>query len=134
MEKSNSSYVLLKGDIKMIIYAILDEQNRVTMWSRTPFEQAQEYNIDDDTHFLDYSFSYYLKDGKLEYDESTKEQAEKQEKIIREIGELKNKLIQTDYQAIKFAEGWISVETYKNTLAQRQEWRNQINKLESELI
>ena len=122
----------------MIIYAILDEKNRVTMWSRTPFEQAQEYNIDDGEHFLEYSFSYYLKDGKkdgkLEYDESTKEQAEKQEKIIREIGELKNKLIQTDYQAIKFAEGWINVEAYKNTLAQRQEWRNQINKLESELI
>lgn len=118
----------------MIIYAILDEQKRVSMWSKTPFKSAQNYEIDDDEHFLEYSFSYYLKDDKLVFDESTKEKAEMQEKIIRQIGELKTKLIQTDYLALKFAEGWLTAEEYKENLAQRQKWRDEINKLESELL
>lgn len=55
--------------------------------------------------------------------------AEKQTRIA----ELKCKLSETDYQAIKYAEGLISETDYAPIKAQRQAWRDEINALESEL-
>lgn len=43
---------------------------------------------------------------------------------------LKQKLAETDYKAIKFAEGLISAEDYEPIKLQRQKWRDEINKLE----
>lgn len=48
----------------------------------------------------------------------------------REIAELKRNLSNTDYKAIKYAEGLITEEEYAPIKAQRQEWRNRINYLE----
>lgn len=50
----------------------------------------------------------------------------------REIAQLKAKLSETDYQAIKYAEGFISDEEYAPIKAQRQAWRERINELEEE--
>ena len=52
---------------------------------------------------------------------------------LAEIEELKTKLQDTDYQAIKYAEGQISEEEYAPIKAERQAWRNKINELEAEL-
>lgn len=49
----------------------------------------------------------------------------------REIIDLKGKLRDTDYQAIKYAEGQISEEEYAEIKAQRQAWRDRINELET---
>ena len=49
------------------------------------------------------------------------------------IQELKRNLTATDYKAIKYAEGLLSVEEYAGIKAERQAWRNEINKLEAEL-
>lgn len=49
------------------------------------------------------------------------------------IVELKQKLQETDYKAIKYAEGELSQEEYAETKAQRRAWREEINKLEEEL-
>lgn len=46
------------------------------------------------------------------------------------IAALKAQLAATDYQAIKFAEGWISEEEFSPIRAARQEMRDQINELE----
>lgn len=46
---------------------------------------------------------------------------------------LKQKLQQTDYKAIKYAEGWLSEEEYAEVKAERQRIRDEINKLEQEL-
>lgn len=46
------------------------------------------------------------------------------------IDELKAMLSSTDYQAIKFAEGLISNEDYEPIKNQRQQWRDEINRLE----
>ena len=46
------------------------------------------------------------------------------------IGELKDLLTATDYQAIKFAEGQLTEEEYAPIKAQRQAWRDEINQLE----
>ena len=43
------------------------------------------------------------------------------------IQELKNKLKETDYQAIKFAEGQISEEDFAPIRTQRQLWRDKGN-------
>lgn len=48
----------------------------------------------------------------------------------QEIATLKGYLSQTDYKAIKYAEGWITEEEYAETKAQRQAWRDRINELE----
>ena len=47
-----------------------------------------------------------------------------------EISKLKAKLAETDYQAIKFAEGVLSEAEYAPMRTQRQYWRDRINDLE----
>lgn len=53
--------------------------------------------------------------------------------IENKIIKLKIKLKNTDYKAIKYAEGALSFADYADTLKQRQEWRAEINALETEL-
>lgn len=48
------------------------------------------------------------------------------------IADLQNRLAETVYQAIKFAEGWTTEEEYAPIKAQRQAWRDEINSLEAE--
>lgn len=50
----------------------------------------------------------------------------------RQIAALKKNLINTDYQAIKYAEGLLTEEQYAPIKAQRQSWRDEINELENE--
>ena len=62
--------------------------------------------------------------------------SEQEIKVIKNnnrIIELKQKLQETDYKAIKYAEGELSGEEYAETKAQRRAWREEINKLEEEL-
>lgn len=49
------------------------------------------------------------------------------------ITKLKRNLADTDYQAIKYAEGQLTEQEYASMKAQRQAWRDEINKLEEEL-
>ena len=51
----------------------------------------------------------------------------------KRINELKALLQETDYQAIKYFEGFISETDYTPIKAQRQAWRDEINALEAEL-
>lgn len=57
-----------------------------------------------------------------------------QEEIVHsQIYELKQKLAQTDYQAIKYAEGELPYSEYEPVRKQRREWRAEINRLEAQL-
>ena len=47
-----------------------------------------------------------------------------------QIAELKQKLADTDYIACKIAEGAATIKEYANELQQRQQWREEINRLE----
>lgn len=47
------------------------------------------------------------------------------------IMELKRLLAESDYKAIKYAEGLITAEEYAPIKAERQAWRDEINELES---
>ena len=53
--------------------------------------------------------------------------------INREINELKKKLFDTDYKAIKYAEGLLTDEEYVEIKVQRELWRKRINELEASL-
>lgn len=47
------------------------------------------------------------------------------------IAELKQKLAETDYAVIKIAEGEATQDDYAEVLAQRKDWRAEINKLQA---
>ena len=51
-------------------------------------------------------------------------------KDMTEITELKQKLKDTDYVAVKIAEGEATKEEYADILEQRKQWRERINELE----
>lgn len=53
--------------------------------------------------------------------------------IKNRISNLKVKLNESDYQAIKYAEGLITELEYQPTKQLRQQYRNEINQLEEEL-
>lgn len=55
-----------------------------------------------------------------------------QELNQQRINDLKYQLDETDYQAIKFAEGAMTEEEYAPMREQRQEWRDEINRLKEE--
>ena len=70
--------------------------------------------------------------ARLEYEQQLQRQAEIDE-VQRKINETKAKLSQTDYQAIKYFEGFISEVDYAPIKTQSQAWRDEINALEAEL-
>ena len=53
------------------------------------------------------------------------------EEYAAEIQALKRSLAETDYKAIKYAEGVMADEDYQATGIQRQAWRRRINELEA---
>ncbi len=60
-------------------------------------------------------------------------EAERMEKeaIPYEIAALKQQLEETDYQTLKYFEGWLTAEEYAPIKAHRQRLRNEINRLEA---
>lgn len=83
-------------------------------------------------------YSYYaVVDGKFTIKRRTPTDEEvsrdKTQTINKEISELKKKLFDTDYKAIKYSEGWLTDEEYAEVKAQREEWRKRINELEASL-
>ena len=83
-------------------------------------------------------YSYYaVVDGKFTIKRRTPTveeiKADEAATINKEISELKKKLFDTDYKAIKYSEGWLTDEEYAEVKAQREEWRKRINELEETL-
>lgn len=81
-------------------------------------------------------YSYYaVVDGKFTIKRRTPIEEEVKTdgaaEINRQIRELKQKLFDTDYKAIKYSEGWLTEEEYAGVKAQREEWRKRINELEA---
>ena len=66
----------------------------------------------------------------VEIEEDRKDKLQDQE-ILHKIDLLKQRLQETDYQAIKFAEGWLSEEEFSPLRSYRQSLRDKINQLEA---
>lgn len=80
----------------------------------------------------------YVEVTQEEWAELTKQTGPTSEQLAIEekknqIASLKAELAKTDYQCLKFLEGWISEEDYAEIKAHRQSLRDQINELEAEL-
>lgn len=80
-----------------------------------------------DIEFSDIDDWPYLKD---KCPHKTQEMIDR-ENAIQEIANLKKQLSDTDYKAIKYAEGMLTEEEYAEVKEQRQGWRDRINELES---
>ena len=83
-------------------------------------------------------YSYYaVVDGKFTIKRRTptveEVKTDEATEINRQIRELKRKLSDTDYKALKYSEGWLTDEEYAEVKAQREEWRSAINQLEERL-
>ena len=73
-----------------------------------------------------------LIDGKIFLGKTDAEKAS--EEAIEKIHVLKMQLAETDYIASKIAEGSATTKDYADKIAERQEWRAEINRLEKLVI
>lgn len=83
-------------------------------------------------------YSYYaVENGEFVIKRRTPSEAETKADTIasinQQIRELQGKLAATDYQAIKYSEGWITEKDYTEIKANRQSWRDAINQLQAQL-
>ena len=76
--------------------------------------------------------SYLLKEREATAEEIARFEEMKKPKPKARISELKRLLAESDYKAIKYAEGFIPEDEYAPIKAQRQAWRDEINLLEGE--
>lgn len=90
----------------------------------------------DGIRYASVSESWLIKHGFTEIVQTpytpTEEEINRKQKINR-IKVLKQLLTNSDYKAIKYAEGLINEEEYASIKEERQNWRNEINELENEL-
>ena len=83
-------------------------------------------------------YSYYaVENGEFVIKRRTPSEAETKADTVasinQQIRELQGKLAATDYQAIKYSEGWITEKDYTEIKANRQSWRDAINQLQAQL-
>ena len=83
-------------------------------------------------------YSYYaVENGEFVIKRRTPSEAETKADTIasinQQIRELQGKLTATDYQALKYSEGWITEKDYTEIKANRQSWRDAINQLQAQL-
>ena len=83
-------------------------------------------------------YSYYaVENGEFVIKRRTPSEAETKADTIasinQQIRELQDKLSATDYQALKYSEGWITEKDYTEIKANRQSWRDTINQLQAQL-
>ena len=86
--------------------------------------------------FSDYTTTYRLLDDEVQYsnDGSVWTEPEPYEPTVEDkINALKQELASTDYQAIKYAEGWFTEDEYAPIKEMRESLREQIRALESDI-
>ena len=76
---------------------------------------------------------YHFVNGEYILDEVKEQEEIAKEQVEQEIAMLKQELADTDYEAIKYSEGWFTDEEYSPIKAKREELREQIRKLESDV-
>ena len=101
------------------------------------FEEAKKWVKEHNTTLEELVERRTVRDGSLyRYfqigkDFRTSEPTEEQVKM-QKITQLKRQLSLTDYAVIKIAEGAATKEEYAELIAQRRQWRQEINNLEAE--
>lgn len=105
------------------------ENNIITGYTEIPLDENQKvYEFtDEQLKFIDSNL------GKINVNLEVVESLKLKGEYLLKIEKLKNLLHETDYKAIKYAEGLISEEEYLPVKELRQSYRTEINKLEDEL-
>lgn len=85
-----------------------------------------EYKIVTKTRDIEQTVRYFEIKKKTEIEPTIEELK------ARRITDLKSELVATDYVVIKIAEGVATPEEYAEIIAQRQQWRQEINALEAQ--
>ena len=109
----------------------LDENNYLTCFAHTGTEE-DIYELKPTEMKLDYLNCYKLVDDEIIFDEEKYNSLVDTKAKEDEIARLKKELADTDYEAIKYSEGWFSEEEYAPIKAKREALREQIRALESE--
>ena len=115
-------FVLLLNRDKRILSATLSDFARAY-----PPESTVSVDVLPEGDITDYLY----KDGEYIYDPIIVNKGGAE--VKKEIRLLKSQLSESDYKAIKYAEGWISEEDYAPIKAERQALRDRINELEDSL-
>lgn len=115
----------------MLYKLILDENKYLTGFIHTGTdEDTTELNPSEMK--LDYLNCYKLVDNEIIFDEEKYNALVDTKAKAEQIAELKKQLANTDYEAIKYSEGWFTDEEYAPIKAKREELREQIRALESD--
>ena len=121
-------YVYSKGDEFCSSIFIGDKEIALKNGYKEVSDEMYEKLLNREAHWINEELVPREK-PQSEIDEE--EEAKRIAAIDAEIAELKGMLAETDYKAIKYAEGWITSAEYEETKAQRQAWRDRINELEA---
>lgn len=115
------------GDVIEYIDDTFDENMEAAKsWAREHNTKLEEL-IDRRVVRNDIMYRYFQIGAEPQVIEPTAEQIK-----IQTIIRLKMQLSATDYVVIKIAEGASTVDEYADIIAQRQQWRQEINALETE--
>lgn len=122
----------------MIFYIKIDN-NRIPYSSRTDEPRVDESDytewipIDGSYELMDNLWNYRYEEGQLILDENKVNLINHQAELVNKITYYKHCLDSTDYIFIKILEGISTREEYADVIAKRQEWRDEVNKLQLEL-
>lgn len=105
-------------------YKTKDNKNFLNLKSRLSAKEKDDYIAITEEEFLQATAPIITTPNELDISRNNK---------LLQISELKKLLFDTDYQAIKYAEGLLTAEEYEPIKQQRQAWRDEINRLEAEL-
>lgn len=106
----------------------LDKDNRVIQWRDFPLDESLPTIEIKNPYNIQLGIDRII-DGKLVADLEKRAEVAQREVWNLELAQLKKQLADTDYQAIKFAEGELTAEEYEPIKQQRKTWRKQVNSL-----
>ena len=110
----------------------IDEAGVIRSWRKRPLRDGEPVYDVKDPYRIRLGFDK-LVDGKIVRDEAGyRAEKAKQTKRVR-ILFLKSELAKTDYKLFKHLEGSLPDGAWEEIKRQRQEWRDEINRLEEEL-
>ena len=116
----------------MLYKLILDEKNYLQDFVHMANEE-DVYELNASEMNLEYLNCYKLVGDEVIFDEEKYNALVDTKAKDEEIARLKEELESTDYEAIKYSEGWFTNEEYAPIKAKREALREQIRALESDI-
>lgn len=132
IRKEPNGSLYIDKDIYSRTQEVQDENGNITIQplfsdetlSQSPYNYTK---VEIDDKYSDCAASDFNDD--LTFSEMKYNTRKSQEMAEKRIAELKQKLFDTDYRAIKFAEGELTEEEYAPYREERRAWREEINSL-----